>query len=67
MDNSETCQFNSRFTNNILVVGQTRCGKTTFVKNMGKNKIFGDIDYVDWISKIKLDEIRERNIRSCFN
>ena len=67
MNNNETCQFNSGFTNNILVVGQTRCGKTTFVKNMGKNKIFGDIDYVDWISKIKLDEIRERNIRSCFN
>ena len=37
---------------NMLVVGQTRCGKSSFVQRLGKNKMFGSIDSVDWISKL---------------
>ena len=51
---------------NILVVGRTGCWKTTFVQNLGKNKMFGDIKEVFWISKIALSSDREDNIRDCF-
>ena len=35
--------YNGRFDGNILVVGRTGCGKTTFVRNLQKKKLFGDI------------------------
>ena len=28
--------YDGTFSGNILVVGQTRCGKTSFVQNLGK-------------------------------
>ena len=37
---------------------RTGCGKTTFVQSLGKNKLFGDIKEVQWVSK--------KNIRDCF-
>ena len=40
--------------------------KTSFVKNLGKNKMFGSIDSVDWISKIELYDGREHQIRESF-
>ena len=59
--------FDGTFGGNILVVGQTRCGKTSFVQNLGKkNKIFGCIVSADWISKIELSENREQQIRQTF-
>ena len=57
---------NGRFEGNILVVGRTNSGKTTFVQNLGKNKLFGDIKEVYWISKIELSSDREDSIRDCF-
>ena len=44
--------YDGTFNGNILVVGKTRCGKTFFVQRLGKNKMFGSIDSVDWILKI---------------
>ena len=58
--------FDGTFNGNILVVGQTRCGKTSFVQSLGINKIFGSIDSVDWISKIELYDSREHQIRESF-
>ena len=55
-----------KFEGNILVVGRTSCGKTTFMQNLGRNKLFGDIKEVYWISKIELSADRESNIRDCF-
>ena len=43
---------------NILVVGRVGCGKTTFVRNIGKNKLFGNIKEVCWISVIELSTDR---------
>ena len=61
-------QYDGTFSNNILVVGQTGCGKTSFVQSLGKNKIFGDrLKSVDWVSKINLKKSREEKIRECFN
>ena len=53
---------------NILVLGQTGCGKTNFVQNLSKSKIFGEgLIRVDWVYKIDLTKEREQQIRQCFN
>ena len=50
-----------------MVVGRTECGKTTFIQNLGRNKMFGrDIHTVFWVSKIRLSREREDNIRESF-
>lgn len=54
MDNEMNCNFDAKFERNILVVGRTGCGKTTFVQDLGKNKMFGEIEEVMWVSKIPL-------------
>ena len=51
--------YNRKFTGNIPVLGQTGCGKTTFVQNLGKNKMFGKINDVSSITKIVLSKDRE--------
>ena len=33
--------FDGKFSGNILVVGRTGCGKTTFIQKLGINKLFG--------------------------
>ena len=48
---TENCQYDTKFTDNILVVGQTGCGKTTFVQNLAQNKMFSKLKSVNWISK----------------
>ena len=42
MGNEMNYSFDAKFEGNILVVGRTGCGKTTFVQNLGKNKVFGE-------------------------
>ena len=59
-------RYDATFNGNMLVVGQTRCGKTSFVQKLGKNKMFGSTDSVDCISKIELSEAREQQIRESF-
>ena len=34
--------YDGKFQGNILVVGRTGCGKTTFIQKLGKNKTFGN-------------------------
>ena len=59
--------YDGKFEGNILVVGRTGCGKTTFIQKLGQSKMFGSIIIeVFWLSKIILSEDRERNIRECF-
>ena len=50
---TDSYQFGGIFTDNILVFGQTGCGKTTFVQNPGKNKMLGNRTSVDWFSMIR--------------
>ena len=61
----EKLTFDRTFSGKILVVGQTRCGKTYFVQNLGK-KIFGCLVSVDCNSKAELSENREQQIRRTF-
>ena len=63
----DNLKYDGTFCGNILVVGQTRCRKTSFVQNFGKNKIFGNITSVDRISKIELSENREHQLRQTFS
>ena len=39
MENEYT--YDGQFHGNILVVGRTGCGKTTFIQKLGKNRLFG--------------------------
>ena len=60
-----TCD--GKFSGNILVVGRTGFGKTTFIQKLGKNKLFGDeITDVFWVSKIILTKERKDFIRDSF-
>ena len=58
--------YDQKFEGKILSVGKTGCGKTTFVQNLCKNNLFGDIKEVYWISKIEPSKERKENIRDCF-
>ena len=59
--------YDGTFRGNILVVGQTRCSKTSFVQSLGRNKIFITVDSVDWMSKAELLENREHQIRQSYS
>ena len=64
---SQNFQYETTFTDNILVLGQTGCGKMSFVQSLGKIKIFGSNSLgVDWVFKINLTKIREDEIRQRF-
>ena len=47
--------YDGKFEGNILVVGRTRCGKTTFVQTFGKNKLFRDNYLKKFIGSLKLN------------
>ena len=42
MDNVEYC-YDGNFEGNILIVGQTGCGKTLFIQNIAENSLFGEL------------------------
>ena len=66
-ENRTEYTYDEKFQGNILVVGRTGCGKTTFIQKLGKNKLFGDkITDVFWVSKIVLTTERENFIRDSF-
>ena len=58
--------YDGTFEGNILIVGKTGCGKTTFVQNLGSNKLFGKINEAYWVSKIEFSKEREEKIEESF-
>ena len=56
-----------QFDGNILEVGHTGCGKTTFLEKLGLNNFFGNIIKTEWISGIAIDKQREAKIQSYFS
>ena len=58
MDSSKY-SYDGKFNGIILVLGQTGCSKTTFVQNLRKNKMFGKINDVSWVTKIVLSKEKE--------
>ena len=59
--------YDSRFKGNILVVGRTECGKTTFVQKLALYHFFGKLKTAKWISGIRLNASREAEIESNFS
>ena len=59
--------YSGQFNGNILLVGRTGCGKTTFLEKLALNKFFGEIIKTEWVSGIEIDASREAQIQSCFN
>ena len=57
----------AKFEGNNLIAGQTGCGKTTFVQGLTKNKMFGSMKEVYWLSKISLAKDIQENIHDCFD
>ena len=50
-----TSIYDGQFGGNILVVGRTGCGKTTFLEKLGINKFFGNLVKTEWISGKDID------------
>ena len=67
MENDSEYSYNGKFNGNILVVGRAGCSKTTFIQQLGMNRIFGtEIKDVFWILNIFLSKDREDIIRESF-
>ena len=58
--------YDGKFEGNILIVGQTGCGKTMFIQNLAKNNLFGELNKMFWISKIPLSNEREKTCLPVF-
>ena len=60
---SQNFQYESTFTDNVLVLGQTSCGKASLVQSLGKNKTFGsNLLSADWLSKVNLTKNRKTKL-----
>ena len=62
-----TSIYNSQCGGNILVVGKTCCGKTTFLEKLGIFNFFGNLVKIEWRSGIDTDEKREAKTQLCFS
>ena len=59
--------YDGKFSGNILIVGRTECGKTTFVQKLALNNFFWDLKKVKWLSGIRLSKRKEAEIESNFS
>lgn len=55
--------YDGKFEGKILVVGQTGCGKTTFIKNQAKNNLFGELKEIFVYQKYLFQEKRQKHIQ----
>ena len=58
-------QYDGKRERNIIVLGQTACGKKTFIQNLARKKMFGKTKDGAWLTKITLSKNREENIKTC--
>ena len=59
--------YDGRFKGNILVLGRTECGKTSFVQKLALYDFFGWLKNAKWVSGIRLCASREAEIESNFS
>ena len=59
--------YDGKFSGNILVLGRTDCGKTSFVQKLALYDFFGELKAAKWVSGIQLSESREAQIESNFS
>ena len=58
--------YDGKISGNILVLGGTEGGKTTFVQELACNSMFEKLEGIHWILQIGLSKQREAEIDSCF-
>ena len=63
----ENYTYDGKFWGNILIVGQTGCGKTSFIQKLAVNNFFGVLKKAEWVSYIPLTKTREAEIESNFS
>ena len=59
MADPETNSYDRKISANVLVLGSTASEKTTHVKVMSSNSMFGKLEGTYWISAVKLSKERE--------
>ena len=59
--------YDGKFKGNILVLGRTECGKTSFVQKLALYDFFGKLKNGKWVSGIRLNASREAEIESNFS
>ena len=59
--------YDGKFSSNILIVGRTECGKTTFVQKLALNNFFGDLKKVKWVSGIRLVRREKLKLNQIFH
>ena len=59
--------YDGKFRGNILVLGRTECGKTSFVQKLALYDFFDKLKNAKWVSGIQLNESREAEIESNFS
>ena len=59
--------YDGKFSGNILVLGRTDCGKTSFVQKLALYDFFGKLKNAKWVSGIQLNQSREAQIESNFS
>ena len=59
--------YDGKFSGNVLVLGRTDCGKTSFVQKLALYDFFGKLKTAKWVSGIHLNESREAQIESNFS
>lgn len=68
MDANVNYFYDAKFEGNVSIVGQTGCGKTTFVQSLAKKKkMFGKMKEMYWLPIISLSKDRENKISDCFD
>ena len=59
--------YDGKFKGNILVLGRTESGKTSFVQKLALYDFFGKLKNAKWVSGIQLNGSREAEIESNFS
>ena len=59
--------YDGKFSGNVLVLGRTDCGKTSFIQKLALYDFFGKLKNAKWVSGIHLNESREAQIESNFS
>ena len=66
MADPETSSYDGTISGNVLVLGSTASGKMILVQEMACNSMFGKLESIHWISKVKLSKQWEAEIDYCF-
>ena len=59
--------YDGKFSGNILVLGRTECGKTTFIQKLALNNFFGELKKAEWVSGISITKEIEAEIETNFS